>query len=71
VPLGENYSRVRMGIGRPPHPGMNVADFVLGNLDKAELDFWEKEMPSVCEGIDLCLAGKTELAMNKFNRKAQ
>jgi PTH1 family peptidyl-tRNA hydrolase len=68
-PFGENYWRFRMGIGRPPHPGMQVADFVLGNLDKKELEFWEKEMPNVAEAIDLCLAGKAEIAMNKFHRK--
>jgi PTH1 family peptidyl-tRNA hydrolase len=68
-PLGEKYWRFRMGIGRPPHPAMAVADFVLGNLEKAELDFWENEMPNVAEAITLCLAGKAELAMNKFHRK--
>lgn len=68
-PFGESYLRFRMGIGRPLHPEMGVADFVLGNLEKSELEFWEKEMPNVCEAIDLCLQGKAELAMNKFHRK--
>jgi PTH1 family peptidyl-tRNA hydrolase len=68
-PLGENYWRFRLGIGRPPHPGMQVADFVLGNLDKRELEFWESEMPNIAEAIDLCISGKAELAMNKFHRK--
>lgn len=67
--MGENFLRFRMGIGRPPHPDMQVADYVLGNLEKAELDFWEKEMKTVCEALDLCVQGKTETAMNKFNRK--
>jgi peptidyl-tRNA hydrolase, PTH1 family len=68
-PLGESYLRFRMGVGRPPHPGMAVADYVLGNLSPEELGFWEKEMENVCEAIDLCLAGKVELAMNRFHRK--
>ncbi len=67
--LGEEYLRLRLGIGRPTHPEMKVPDYVLGNLDKTELDFWEKEMPNVCEAIDLCLAGKANEAMNRFNRK--
>lgn len=71
VPLGENFIRIRLGIGRPPHPGMQVADYVLGNLEQVELDFWEKEMPNVCEAIDLCLDGKIEAAMGKFHRKPQ
>lgn len=69
LPLGESFLRFRMGVGRPPHPGMEVADFVLGSLSKEELAYWEKEMPQVCEAIDLCITGKTEIAMNKFNRK--
>jgi PTH1 family peptidyl-tRNA hydrolase len=69
APLGEDYVRLRLGIGRPPHPDMAVADYVLGNLSDEEMKYWEKEMPSVCEAIDLCLEGKSELAMNKFHRK--
>lgn len=69
VPLGDQFVRLRLGIGRPPHPDMAVADFVLGNLSREELDHWEREMPAVCEAIDLCLAGKVEQAMNKFNQK--
>jgi PTH1 family peptidyl-tRNA hydrolase len=68
---GPDYLRLRLGIGRPPHPEMAVADFVLGNLSEEELKFWESEMPRVGEAIDLCLAGKEGLAMNKFNTKGQ
>lgn len=67
--LGDAFLRFRMGIGRPSHPGMDVANFVLGNLEKAELDFWEIEMKAVSEALDYCVLGKTETAMNKFNRK--
>lgn len=67
---GQNYLRFRMGIGRPLHPEMGVADFVLGNLSAEELKFWEDEMPRVCEAIDMCVAGKEGIAMNKFNTKA-
>ena len=67
--FGENFLRFRMGIGRPPVPSFEVADFVLGNLEKIEMEYWQDEMPKVCEAIELCLTGKIEIAMNKFNRK--
>ncbi len=70
VAFGDGFARLRLGIGRPTHPDMQVADYVLGNLEKSELDFWEKEMPNVSEAIDLCIGGRVDLAMNKFNRKA-
>lgn len=69
APLGDNFARLRLGVGRPPHPEMSVADFVLGNLSQEELGYWEKEMPNITEAIEFSLAGKVELAMNKFNRK--
>ena len=66
---GENFLRFRMGIGRPMVKEFDIADYVLGNLEKAELDFWEKEMTQISEALDLCLQGKVETAMNRFNRK--
>lgn len=69
--IDANFIRFRLGVGRPPHPGMEVADYVLGNLEKNELDFWENEMPEVAAAIDLCIEGKMELAMNKFHKKAK
>jgi PTH1 family peptidyl-tRNA hydrolase len=71
LPAGDGFVRVRLGIGRPPHPSMDVAAYVLGNLGKEELEYWEREMPHICEAIDLCLSGKTEVAMNRFNRKSE
>ena len=67
--LGENFLRFRMGVGRPLHPEIDVADYVLGNLDKDEMKFWEQEMDSVMDAIEQCIAGKAEIAMNKCNRK--
>jgi peptidyl-tRNA hydrolase, PTH1 family len=67
--LGNDYLRVRLGIGRPPLPEMDVADFVLGQLSKAELGFWEKEAENIAAAIDLCLQGKVEAAMNQFHKK--
>ena len=70
MPLGENFLRFRLGIGRPSHPEMAVADYVLGNLTPEEMNFWEKEMTKLAEAIDLCLLGKVEQAMTRFNRKS-
>lgn len=71
VPLGEDFIRFRMGVGRPEHPEIDVADFVLGNLTAEDLKFWEEEMSNICAAIDLCIEGKMETAMNKYHRKAK
>lgn len=34
--IGTNYHRVRIGVGRPSHPGMDVADYVLQRFASEE-----------------------------------
>lgn len=68
-PLGDAYLRIRLGIGRPPIPQMDVADYVLGDFTLAEQKGWEKLYASVKEAIKLCVSGQDLEAMNRFNRK--
>jgi PTH1 family peptidyl-tRNA hydrolase len=42
--LGVNYWRVRIGIGRPNHPGMDVKAWVLADFSRDEQDGWLKKM---------------------------
>jgi PTH1 family peptidyl-tRNA hydrolase len=70
IALGDSFLRFRMGVGRPEHPGHDIADYVLGNLNATEWEFWEKNIKNVCDAIDLCLQGQVDQAMNRYNRKA-
>ena len=38
--LGQNYWRVRIGIGRPPHQSMDVKAWVLGDFTRDEQAGW-------------------------------
>lgn len=67
--LGEEFVRIRLGVGRPPVPEMDTADYVLGNLSKDELAYWQEHLDGVFDAIELCISGKVEQAMNQFNRK--
>jgi PTH1 family peptidyl-tRNA hydrolase len=67
--LGDQFLRIRAGIGRPAHPAHEVADFVLGNLSDEEWKNWDPLSKNVCQAIDLCVEGKVEEAMNRFHRK--
>ena len=67
--LGDNFVRVRMGIGRPENAAFDIADYVLGNLSEEEWSYWEKNIPAVNEAIDMCVSGQVDTAMNKFNRQ--
>ncbi len=35
--LGPDYARLKLGVGRPSHPGQDVADYVLQNFSKSEM----------------------------------
>ena len=70
-PLGDEYLRIRLGIGRPPHSDIDVADYVLGNFTLAERKTWEQLYPAIAEALQLCVAGKELEAMNHFNAKSK
>ena len=48
-----NYKRIRVGIGRPPHKGMEVSDYVLGQFKDGEL----KAISNVIESVkEICIS---------------
>jgi PTH1 family peptidyl-tRNA hydrolase len=67
--LGDGFMRIRLGIGKPEDPRFKVENWVLSRFGEEEISTWTKLMPNLCEAVDLCLAGKAELAMNKYNRR--
>jgi PTH1 family peptidyl-tRNA hydrolase len=66
---GNEYWRLRLGIGKPPIPDFKVENWVLSKFTAGELSEWGRLNTDLQEAIDFFLAGKTDQAMNKFNRK--
>ena len=50
--IGKDYSRVRIGIGKPKN-GLDVADFVLQNFDEEETSGIEKISKDITESISI------------------
>ncbi len=63
-----DFARVRVGIGRPPHPGYDVADWVLGRLTGEEEALAGQAIERAAEAVVTIICRGTEEAMNKFNR---
>ncbi len=63
----DNYPRIKLGVGKKPHPDFDLADFVLGNLSPLDM----KKLPDVFENVSSALAlimkGDTDGAMCKYN----
>lgn len=63
--LGNDFMRVRIGIGRPP-AGMSVTDYVLGKMDSTV----REAVPTAADAVEAVLADGAEAAMNRFNARA-
>lgn len=63
----DNFPRIKIGVGRKPHPDYDLAKWVLGKFRKEDADKLKSAAENACECIKLMVLGKTDEAMNKFN----
>ncbi|CAN5553325.1 aminoacyl-tRNA hydrolase [soil metagenome] len=63
--LGNDFVRVRIGIGRPPE-GMTVTDYVLGKMNSAVRD----AVPLAADAVVGVVERGAEAAMNRFNTRS-
>ena len=66
--IGKDYSRVRIGIGKPKN-GIDVADFVLQNFDEEETSGIEKISKDITESISILVEKKLDLFSSTVNNK--
>ena len=66
--IGKDYSRVRIGIGKPKN-GIEVADYVLQNFDEDETVGIEKISDSITESISILVEKKLDLFSSTVNNK--
>lgn len=65
------YARIRMGIGRPPHPQMDVADFVLSSFSDKEFETVDSMIDQGIHGINAFIKGHENFlrTMNTMNQR--
>ncbi len=62
--LGNDFVRVRIGIGRPPDgAGVTVTDYVLGRMDSAI----KEAVPVAADAVEAVIESGPEATMNRFN----
>ena len=66
--IGKDYSRVRVGIGKPKE-NIEVGDFVLQNFDEDEMLGIEKISNNIIESISLLVDKKLDLFSSTVNNK--
>lgn len=63
----DTFPRIKMGVGKKPHPKYDLADWVLGHFSEEDKEKMDKAAENACEALELMVSGKTDEAMNKFN----
>ncbi len=63
----DTFPRIKMGVGKKPHPKYDLADWVLGSFGEQDAEKVKQACENACECIELMVQGKTDEAMNKFN----
>lgn len=63
---GNDFARVRVGIGRPPR-GIDAADYVLSPFDTDEADVISAAISRAADAVECILDAGAEAAMNSFN----
>ena len=66
--IGQDYSRVRIGIGKPKD-NMEIADFVLQNFDEDEMVELEKIQSNISNHLSILIEKKLDLFSSTVNNK--
>lgn len=63
----DTFPRVRIGVGKKPHPDMELADWVLGQFSKEDRKALEPVLENAAKAVELIVGGDIQEAMNRFN----
>ena len=63
----ENFPRVKVGVGKKPHPAYDLADWVLSRFTEKEREDLSPVFDNSYEAAKLFLENQIDKAMNKFN----
>ena len=63
----ENFPRLRVGIGSPPHPDYSMPDWVLGTPKGDDADQLKKAEERAADAIECCIQYGIDRAMNRYN----
>jgi len=66
--IGKNYSRIRIGIGRPQNNSTG-ADYVLDNFSNEEKDNMQEVAKNIIESLSILINKDLDLFSSKINQK--
>lgn len=66
---GQQYARLRIGVGPRPFDGAEMADYVLDRFSRSERKALDEIMERLCEAVECWMDEGIEPAMRRYNQK--
>lgn len=64
---GDGFPRIKIGVGAPPHPDYDMADWVLGTFQNQDAADIAEAVKKAAAAIEELIQNGIDSAMNKFN----
>lgn len=64
---GENFPRIKIGVGKKPSPDYDLVKWVLGHFSQEEQKLLAPAIENAAQAVPLILSGNMDEAMNRFN----
>lgn len=63
----EDFPRIKLGVGKKPHPDYDLADWVLANFPKKDIPLVRNAIDEGCKALEYMVNDDIEKAMSEFN----
>ena len=63
----DDIPRIKIGVGKKPNPGWDLADWVLSRFSPADCKALDPVLDHAAEAVSLIVNGKLQEAQNRFN----
>lgn len=63
----DNFPRIKLGVGKKPHPDYDLAKWVLSEFSKEDIELMKVSFNNVVECIKFMVNGNIDKAMNRYN----
>ncbi|MCR5089792.1 MAG: aminoacyl-tRNA hydrolase [Oscillospiraceae bacterium] len=65
----ESFPRIRLGVGAPPHPDYDMADWVLSVFRDQDAETISRTADAAADAVECCITQGLDKAMSQYNKK--
>ena len=65
---GEDFPRIKIGVGKKPHPEYDLVDWVLGVFPPSDIEKIKARFVDIADAVELIAKGDIDTAMQKYSK---